>query len=221
MSHFPGLVIVPSNLSLEEVLAPYNEDQIVPRHIVATRAEVIAKGRADIERYRSTTYAEYLADPDAYADKVTATSHLEYLRDEFPKHLTWTDDEVHADEVQWDEPEDLDSDGNLYSTGPVAARWDWYQVGGRWAGEWGADTFQSTTVALAALTGRLQLPDAYAPRSIVTPDKGWVERGRMGWFGMSNDEHTADDWRALFLAALADASTSFPSARAHVVDFHI
>jgi hypothetical protein len=221
MSHFPGLVIVPSALTLGAVIAPYNEDQEVPRHLLATRAQVIEKGRRSIEEYRDGLYAEYLANPAEYARQHPMVPHVKYLAEEFPQKLAWTDDEVHADAIKWEETEDVDTDGNLYSTAPDTATWDWYTIGGRWSGNWGYDTFPNTITALAEFTDRLEPADSFAPRAIVTPDKGWIERGRMGWFGMSDDEHDVDQWRAVFLAALAEAASTFPSASASVVDFHI
>lgn len=55
------------------------------------------------------------------------------------------------------------------------------------------------------------------PYSLVTPDGIWHQQGRMGWFGMSEDEVSDSDWEQevkSYLAANPDTITV-------VCDLHI
>lgn len=49
-------------------------------------------------------------------------------------------------------------------------------------------------------------------------DGVWYEKGEMGWFGMSNDKMTQEQWEEFFTAKLMDLE---PTARITVVDCHI
>lgn len=216
MSHFVGAVICPSTLALADLLAKYDENLEVPKHLEATKTETIAAGRASIAAYRDGPYARYIANPDEYAEGVTNEAHLKYLRDEFPLKLTWSDEEVYADEIRWLEPGDLDVDGNVYSTRNPNAKWDWYTIGGRWSGTFGPDTFSRVQGARAAFAKH-----EFPPRVLVLPDGRWLEKGEMGWFGMSHGDVADEQWHADFFAAFDAALLTHPSAPVAVVDFHI
>lgn len=52
----------------------------------------------------------------------------------FPAKLEWTDEQVHAHELRF--YEDIGADGGVYSEYNPDSKWDWYSIGGRWAGYW-------------------------------------------------------------------------------------
>lgn len=130
MSHFTVLVIGPDP---EEQLKPFDETLEMDRYVQNTKAEIIEKGRKEIEDYKNTTYAEFLNDQQAYA-KDHSKEHVAFLENEFPKKLTWSDEEVYQDGIRWYEPEDIGPDGEVYSTSNPNSKWDWYTLGGRWQG---------------------------------------------------------------------------------------
>lgn len=129
MSHYTCMVI---GEDPEEQLSPFDENLDTPRYVKFTKDEAIAKGRQDIENYKNGTYAEYLADPEKYSEGITNEGHLNYLKNEFPKKLEWSDEEVFQDFVKYED--DVDEDGNIYSEYNPNSKWDWYVLGGRWTG---------------------------------------------------------------------------------------
>ncbi len=160
MTHFIGAVLVPSNTEfiingqrtafptlygedarditagtalndyLDAALAKFSENIEVERW--ATKEDTIAAGRKAIEEYRDGTYAKFIEDPVKYAEGVSNEQHLEYLRTEFPKKLEWTDEEVYADAIKFEEPEDIREDGAVRHTYNPLSKWDWWTIGGRW-----------------------------------------------------------------------------------------
>ena len=140
MSHFAVLVI---GNEPDAQIAKYDENLELPMHQVATREELIAKKRAWIEDYKNGLYAEYLADPEKYIESCKDNAgHIDYITRKFPKMLEWTDDECYEDEIEdyreyikdgetWCE---IHEDGSLWETTNENARWDWYQIGGRYRG---------------------------------------------------------------------------------------
>jgi hypothetical protein len=131
MSHFAVLLI---GNDIEEQLSKYDENLEIPRYILYTKEELIANERESIEEYKNDTYAEYLSDPIKYAENTTNENHLKYLKEEFPKKLTMTDEEIYELAIKWYDPEDIGENGEVYSTRNPNSKWDWYEVGGRWGG---------------------------------------------------------------------------------------
>ena len=130
MSHFTVLVI---GNYVDEALAPFNECEDVDRYVEYTKQQLIDKSKKEIEDYKNGRYAEYLADPEKYTSECNP-QQFQYITEEFPPRLSWTDDEHYADQIKWYEPEDIGPDGEVYSTSNPNGYWDWYQIGGRWAG---------------------------------------------------------------------------------------
>ncbi len=131
MSHFAVLVI---GDNVEEQLTKYDENIVMPKYVKYTKEQLIEKEKQEIEEYKNGTYAEYLADPVKYAENVNNENHLKYLREDFPKKLEMNDEEIYQSAIKYYEPEDLGPNGEVYSTYNPDSKWDWYEVGGRWAG---------------------------------------------------------------------------------------
>lgn len=130
MSHFTVLVI---GDDVEESLAPFDENIELAKYVEYTREQLIAKSREEIEDYKNGRYAEYLADPVKYKAECTNDYHMKYLEENFPKKLQWTDQEHYEEAIRYYEPEDIGTNGEVYSTRNPQGYWDWYQIGGRWA----------------------------------------------------------------------------------------
>jgi hypothetical protein len=102
--------------------------------------------------------------------------------------------------------------GSRATTRNPMAKWDWFVVGGRWSNQ-----LQGRDVAPVA---EVDWDDDTLPRAIVTrTPAGWIERGRLGWFGSSKDRVERDEWRreARDLLRLAAERGDV----AVVVDYHI
>jgi hypothetical protein len=131
MSHFAVLVI---GDNIDEQLEKFDENLDIPRYVKHTKEQLIAEKRKEVEDYKNGTYAKYLADPEAYAVDCTNESHLNYLKNDFPKKLEMTDEELYAEGIKWYEEDEIGPDGEVYSTYNPNSKWDWYEIGGRYAG---------------------------------------------------------------------------------------
>ena len=132
MSHFAVLVI---GNDIEEQLAKFDEQIQMPKYVKNTKEQLIAEEKQSIEEYKNGTYAEYLADPIGYAIACNDNeNHLKYVSEDFPKKLEMTDEEIYQNAIKYYEEEDLGPDGEVYSTYNPDSKWDWYEVGGRYAG---------------------------------------------------------------------------------------
>lgn len=109
MSHYSVAVFTePEGVGVDELLAPFNENTEVEPYVRKTRSQVIEYGRNIIDR-----------------DK-----------EEYPKRMKWTDDEVYAWTIKgYFNNDDVDKDGNVWSTYNPQSKWDWYAYGGRFGGE--------------------------------------------------------------------------------------
>lgn len=106
--------------------------------------------------------------------------------------------------------------GTYRSTRNPNAQWDWYVIGGRWAGWMRGvedimpeqpnmfqdragyesaravrDHVATNSISVSALPQPLD--DDRIPFAILAPDGEWHERGEMGWFGMAHNEKA--DWK--------------------------
>ncbi len=128
--------------------------------------------------------------------------------------------------------------GTVKSTRNPLSKWDWWVIGGRWAG-WvrgigdnmpeDVNMFENAEGSARAKRERQAIknnarhvsefpspiPDELIPWAIVTPDGEWHEKGSMGWFGMSSGDKP--EWKDGARAILAQ----HPTALAVAVDLHI
>jgi hypothetical protein len=131
MSHFAILVI---GDNIEKQLAKFDEGIEMPKYVKYTKEQLIEKEKKEIEEYKNATYAKYLEDPIKYAEGVSNEGHLKYLREDFPKKLEMNDEEIYQYAIRYYDEDEIGQDGEVYSTYNPDSKWDWYQVGGRWAG---------------------------------------------------------------------------------------
>lgn len=94
MSHFSVAVFHEEGQSIDELLAPYNEE---------------------IE------YAPYL--------RFTKPEAIAHAREDYPYMAGKTDEECYELVSGW---YIADRNGNLYTTANPNAKWDWWEIGGRW-----------------------------------------------------------------------------------------
>ena len=62
-----------------------------------------------------------------------------------------------------------------------------------------------------------QVSDETLPFAILTPDGKWFEKGKMGWFGMSSDEKSEEEWAQ----TVKNVRAEYGDCIAVVVDCHI
>lgn len=114
--------------------------------------------------------------------------------------------------------EDCKGSGKVKSTYNPKSKWDWYVIGGRWAGTIRgveatlpddenpfttgdhASAERKTAQRNSVLANSLPVSEMATPIdedkipfAILTPDGEWHERGRMGWFGMVSGDKE-DNW---------------------------
>lgn len=228
MTHFIGAVVVPKGVEiklstskrqfLSETITEVNPGEDLDEYLVRAldpfsenkeyerwvpKAEVIARGRKAIQEYaEGRLYQEYLADPEAYAATVQNNpSHLKYLQEEFPLKLKWTDDEVYADQIQYEDSENVrESDGAVRDTYNPKSQWDWWVIGGRWEKMY-ADT-QGVPVSkfIEELRGRKDaLSDPIMVERAKVAEEAYTAQDAGRWSSASEEDKKARDdaWEAL------------------------
>ena len=151
MSHFAILAVRKAGnpISYEEAMERYSEDLEVTPYIYKTYAEAAEAGKV---------YISSLADQDEVKDLIAGMSEEDWIAKykeawrtpESMKHQyehnmknvelvkkyldgTLTDKECH--DLYCEDETNIDEEGNILSTYNPDSKWDWYIVGGRWAGE--------------------------------------------------------------------------------------
>ena len=198
MSHFTVYVFQDKNSpSVDEMLAPYDEENTLDEPVIAmTKDDAVARCRRDIERVKNGVYKEYLEDPDEYEKKWGYNeAHIEFLKNDFPKRLKWTDDECYEYEKSLYDDDMIDEDGNLLTTSNPNAKWDWYEEGGRWHGNIVTKNGDNVN---RCFVGNIDLEKTNSPFAIVTPEGEWIEKGQMGWWGMTTNEMSDEEWDKKF-----------------------
>lgn len=225
MSHFTVLVV---GENIEDQLAPFDENISLPRYREATKEELIAKGKREIEEYKNGLYARFLKDPDEYKANCHNSGHIEYLEKEFPEKLKWNDNQIHQDQLRWYEPGDIGPDGEVYSTYNPNSKWDWWVLGGRWSGLiklkdgatgviGQAGTFGNETGIDQAKIGDIANLDEITTFAVLKDGK-WYEKGEMGWWGIAHNEKDEEEWNNQFKKLLSDLPADTTIS---IIDCHI
>lgn len=212
MSHFTVAVFTkPNGKTVDELLAKYDENLELPRYVSETKEDIIKRAKKEIQDYATNGYyAEYLRNPDEYIKGCSNNkAHLNYIQNEFPKKLTWTDEEIYQHEIRYYEEDQIGENGEIYSTYNPNSKWDWYSIGGRWSGrllklkngevglmgEEGAFGFNGKDGYVdSALVKNIDFDKDFCTYAVVLPDGSWLSSGTMGWFGCSSE--TEDEYKA-------------------------
>lgn len=106
----------------------------------------------------------------------------------------------------------MGEDGHLYSTYNPDSQWDWWVIGGRWAGEWvlkaGAaraleperssfgftDESRDSRRTDAARKSQIEAESITPSFAFIDLDGEWRDKGYMGWFGMVSGETDDGEW---------------------------
>ena len=224
MSHYAVLHI--GNRSMLEIdLAPFDENIEVEPYVDETKDEIVANRRATLKQALNL-YEEH--------------HHISAERAaELEAELKLSDEELYSKCIYSDDT--LTPEGHRLSTYNPDSRWDYYRIGGRWSGripvaagatpevdflpdmERGWDTPEdlpaghSNQVRIGAIA---DLPEDFSVYAMVV-NRRWIGQGRMGWFGMSTDEVTDEQWRERVHATIAEAKEKTPNLWATILDLHI
>lgn len=106
--------------------------------------------------------------------------------------------------------------GAYLSTYNPDAKWDWWEIGGRWRGAFdptGAGRDVLPVSEVMDEDGQVPL----FPVAIIDPEGAWHEEGSVGWFGVMSDQKAAAQWEDEAQALFA----RYPNHTIIVCDCHI
>lgn len=169
MSHYTVAVFTENEgKTIDDLLAPFDENLEVEKYLSSTKTEFIEEKKKYYHDYATDgPYAEYIKDPEGYAKQYDNEDHLKYLREEFPKKLKYTDEEIWKYETQYYDDDQITEEG-IWSTYNPKSKWDWYEIGGRWSN------------SLKLKDGRT-VDSAPAKDVDITPDPNHVKRLERFW----------------------------------------
>ena len=128
MSHFSVAVFTDEYTSVEDLLNRYDESLVVDKYMIHTKKELINRGKTEIKHLRNI-YKEYRKDKTKYRRKVkNNTKHLRFIK-KIPSMLKWNDERIYKFATRFYSEDDLDKEGNAYSTYNPESKWDWYEIG--------------------------------------------------------------------------------------------
>ena len=142
MSHYSVAVFLYNGNSLTEtvdrLLAPYDEALPVKKELSKTKAEIIQSQREILRRDYKEEYSAWRKNPKVYEAEHPNPHHLGYIKS-LPQRLKRSDEELYESYLGDDKKRLLSEGllneaGDLYETFNPDAKWDWYQIGGRWQG---------------------------------------------------------------------------------------
>ena len=195
MSHFTLAVLTDGTKTVEELLAPYDENLEVKQYIKDTKAEIIEKARE---------MKEMCLKDKAEGKKISKWME-KYINAE-------TDEELYQCYI--DEDETYDADGNRLSTYNPKSKWDWWVAGGRWSDK------LATTSGIncdSALVSNIIFPEDFSTFAVLLPNGEWFEKGEMGWFACVSNKK--EDWQAKYKERFIN--TANPEWILTIVDCHI
>jgi len=216
---------------LTRALDPFDENKSVD--IWQSKDDLVTAERARIIDLRDHgAYAEFVELGEAgYFEKYPHARenprHVHWLTAEMPEMLEKIDDDEYIYKthvLKYVEDEDVrESDGAVHTTYNPKSKWDWWVIGGRWEGayrEYQGETVKAFLKHVADID-----PDSdnsRVPYSMILPlENGefeWIERGQMGWFGMSRDHTDASGWRGQLQQRLGQLD---PASKIVYLDLHI
>jgi len=177
MSHATCLVIVPEDtedvqLAAEELMESYWEELEVESHL----DECWCLGSLARDRM----YKEAEALP--FNDNATKWDWVQ-------EHL------AEAVDKDWPDPEcdNCHGVGRYMSTSNPDGKWDWFTIGGRWAGALYDKEGEQFDENLGANSRKVSEITTRIFHSVITPDGEWHESATLGWFGITRNENTSWD----------------------------
>lgn len=113
--------------------------------------------------------------------------------------------------------EDVDEDGNEWSTYNPKSKWDWYEVGGRWGGL--LENKSGNRINHSVVSDIIFPPD-FTTYAVLLPDGTWHEPGKMLYFGVSAaSEEDEKNWDENYYKNFIEKAD--PNWILTIVDCHI
>ena len=213
MSHFIGLCF---GVCWESNLDYYDESRDVEPYVKYTKQEAIEREKQIQER--NYEYAIKAIEEDSITPE-----RLTQLNQIIAKGMCISDAEAWEGAKQWGYP--IDEDENLLSSYNPDSKWDWYSVGGRWDGflvlkerDEEGDIIETNEALVGEVDWEYMLEHKFPPFCYVDEDGEWVEKGEMGWWGVTFDEKPEDTWLNQFKDYLSEVDSD---CLVTVIDFHI
>lgn len=228
MSHFLTIVLTNKNFEtekaddiVEELLAPYSEHIEVEEYNrecccigEKARLEITKQINEELGTWHDARNEFYCKYP--WIEKLNRESNKqkeaeELYKEEVVKPRETRQKELIAITPGLDDPNPecsiCNGTGMYKTTYNPDSQWDWWVIGGRWAGCFnGKDIAKVTNV---------DWDDP--PFAIVTPEGEWIERGSMGWWGIVTNETDKAEWEIAYKSILE----KYKSCTAIAVDCHI
>lgn len=205
MSHYTVAVISNSGEydEIAGLLAPFDEELEIEKYVCRTKEDIIEAGKA----VQKSIWEAAEKGIDVRKD-LGINTEMDHVA--FQKLLAAETDEEYY-ELEVDKTAELDEEGNELSYYNPNAKWDWWQIGGRWDD-------------LLAGEESVQLQDIdkyedFTTYAVLTPDGEWLAPGDVGWFGSSTaTEEEEESWDKNYKELI----NSFdPSLYITIVDCHI
>lgn len=105
--------------------------------------------------------------------------------------------------------------GTQVTTYNQNAKWDWYEIGGRWDGELQSSDNASTNNNIMRFS---ETDRAFEPAAVLLPNYEWVSPGRVGWFGTSS---ATDESSKEFSIKYNELREQYSEHTVVLVDLHI
>lgn len=143
MSHYSVLVITDENTTVENLLAPYDENLDVEPYIEKTREEIIEQAKKDDNKYLDEMVSCYKNKVETSVN-ITGFNWKQRIptKEEIEKATEIVKNSNDEDIIKrykrintfWSDC-NFDEEDNELTTYNPDSKWDWYTVGGRWDGE--------------------------------------------------------------------------------------
>lgn len=138
MSHYTVGIVIDKSCGIEELdyyvgslLGPFDENIEVDQYIDEYRFNYIMTVYKRKEQNREILN-EMINDPETFCKQRHMS--IEQLEDNKKRLIDRINKTIMVEVNENLEHEDLDMDGNILSTYNPDSKWDWYIIGGRWAG---------------------------------------------------------------------------------------
>jgi len=173
MSHFSCLVIHKEEQNIDELMAPYSVELKVKSYIRETKDECYKKYLQAKKDARNK--------PDSFfAEKQKEEANI--IGMSFEKFKKW----------YWGKNRIWDKEGNLLTTYNPNSRWDYFTIGETWE-----DLLlkKNGTGYNSCLITEVDWKKPIMTYAVVTPDGKWHSRGKMFWWGISDEtEEQGRNW---------------------------
>jgi hypothetical protein len=185
MSHFIVNLILPQDEvtieKIEELLDPYDEGKELEPYIYYYKRDAKKLHQEELSRLKGIL------------DRKDKDYKLDKCQEQYDKHKIMTAEQYYDYHF---EGKKRDKKGNILTTYNPDSKWDWWEIGGRFAG-WLlnlAAEKANNNIKNNSCPIEKALKEKKIPFALILPDGKWVERGSMGWWAVVMDEMPEREW---------------------------